>query len=120
MPTSFQDSSNKTNPNSNTIDMILTEIKQYLQELYHDQLEQIILFGSRARGDYSPESDFDILIVLKPEFNYWQEIEKTSDFISTISLKFDIVVSRAFAKSNEFKQSNSPFFLNVKREGIIL
>lgn len=98
----------------------IAEIKQIIQELYQEQLDKIILFGSRARGDNRPDSDFDLLIILKNDFNYSQEIEKTSHFISKISLKFDLVFSRIFATSDEFLNKNTPFFLNVRREGIIL
>jgi uncharacterized protein len=48
------------------------------------------LFGSRARGDHHADSDVDILIVLKKPFNYSQEIEKTSIFISELSLECDL------------------------------
>ena len=100
--------------------LIFRELKQFLHELYQDKLDKIILFGSRARGDHSSESDFDVLIVLKNDFNYSQEIEKTSIFISKLSLKFDFVISRVFAKTNDFQSKNTPFFLNVRKEGIIL
>lgn len=100
--------------------LIFRELKQFLHELYQDKLDKIILFGSRARGDHDSESDFDVLIVLKNDFNYSQEIEKTSIFISKLSLKFDLVISRVFAKTNDFKSKNTPFFLNVRKEGIIL
>jgi predicted nucleotidyltransferase len=99
---------------------ILTKIKNFIQELYQDELDKIILFGSRARGDYRHDSDYDILIVLKNEFNYSQEIEKTSNFIAKLSLNYDLVISRSFTNSCDYSNSKTPFFLNVKREGIVL
>ncbi len=33
------------------------------------EIDKIILFGSRARGDYTEESDWDILIVTKEKLN---------------------------------------------------
>jgi predicted nucleotidyltransferase len=100
--------------------LILSEIKYFLKEIYQSKLEQIILFGSRARKEHNRESDFDILIILKDSFNYSEEIEKTSKIIADLSLKFDVVISRVFAKSEDFKSEKTPFFLNVRREGIIL
>ncbi len=99
---------------------ILTKIKNFIRELYQQELDKIILFGSRARGDYRPDSDWDILIVLKNGFNYSEEIEKTSDFLCQLSLKYDLVISRSFTNSWEYANSKSPFFLNVKKEGIVL
>jgi uncharacterized protein len=102
------------------ITKILEEIIIFTRKLYKDQLDKIILFGSRARGDNHPNSDIDILIVLKHTFNYSQEIEKTSNFIAELSLQFDVVISRVFAETNDLQLQNTPFFLNVRKEGIIL
>lgn len=35
------------------------------RELYGDELVEVLLYGSRARGDHCPESDLDILVVRK-------------------------------------------------------
>ena len=40
----------------------LAQIVERLIEAY--QPEQIYLFGSKARGDYGPDSDFDLLVVV--------------------------------------------------------
>ena len=38
-------------------------LKEYLQQLYQDNLDRVILFGSQARGEAEIDSDVDILIV---------------------------------------------------------
>ncbi|HKN47979.1 MAG TPA: nucleotidyltransferase domain-containing protein [Candidatus Polarisedimenticolia bacterium] len=40
----------------------LEEIVELLKRAYHP--ERIYLFGSRARGDDGPDSDFDLLVVV--------------------------------------------------------
>ncbi len=102
------------------ITKILEKTKIFLQKTYQDNLDKVILFGSRARGDHHADSDLDILIVLKQPFNYSQEIEKTSIFIAELSLEFDLVISRVFTENNDFQSKNTPFFLNVRKEGITL
>jgi len=37
------------------------------------EIDKIILFGSRARGDYREESDYDILIVTKEKLDWKKE-----------------------------------------------
>ncbi|MBC5797569.1 nucleotidyltransferase domain-containing protein [Anabaena aphanizomenioides LEGE 00250] len=103
-----------------TVNRILEEVKAFLQKTYQDNLDKVILFGSRARGDHHADSDLDILIVLKEPFNYSQEVEKTSIFISELSLEFDLVISRVFAETKDFNSKNTPFFMNVRKEGVIL
>ena len=68
------------------VNKILEKVKTFLQKTYQDNLDQVILFGSRVRGDHHADSDVDILIVLKQPFNYSQEVEITSVFISELSL----------------------------------
>jgi predicted nucleotidyltransferase len=53
-----------------TEDMAESIIKEVINETlkaYNLEAEKIILFGSRARGDYKKDSDWDILLVIKQE-----------------------------------------------------
>lgn len=99
---------------------ILVQIKNYLTNLYQDQLEAIILYGSQARKDAQEYSDIDLLIILKSTINPYQEIDKTSHFVSQICLDYDIVISRHFISSSKFRTGNTPFLYNVKKEGIAI
>ncbi len=56
---------------------IVTEFRQRLQQLYSERLEQVIIFGSQARGDVVEGSDIDVMIVLKGEVNVGEEISRT-------------------------------------------
>jgi len=72
---------------------IFNILQSDLTHLLGEKLEVVYLYGSQARGDAHPDSDIDILIVLRDEFNYFEMIEKTSYITSTISLNFDVVIS---------------------------
>ncbi len=45
----------------------LEAYKNYLLEKLPNQIERIVLFGSKARGDGTPDSDVDLLIVINGE-----------------------------------------------------
>lgn len=97
---------------------ILKELQWALQRELGDQLEDILLFGSRARGEDRPDSDVDVLILLKGEFDYGELIRRTSSLVAALSLEHDIVISRAFATKARFETEQSPFYINVRREAV--
>ena len=99
---------------------IIELIKSWFGVHYGDRVSQIVLYGSQARGEAKPDSDIDILIVLRQGFDYAQEIERTSEFIQELSLRYDTVISRAFISDFRFNHEKSPFLLNVHQEGIDL
>lgn len=99
---------------------VLSKLKNYLETLYQDELEQIILFGSQARGEAKLESDIDVLIILKNPFSYYNEVHEISQFISDLCLEENLFVSCCFTNKEQWKTENNVFFRNIKREGIAL
>ena len=97
---------------------ILKKLKKGLLEIYGDQVDRILLYGSRARGDARPDSDIDILVVLKDDFNYSKILELSSDFAASLSLENDVVISRAFVSKEQFEHRQTPFLMNVRREAV--
>ena len=100
--------------------VILTDLRHRLTELYGSKLEQLILFGSQARGDAVEGSDVDVLIVLSGEVRPGEEIRRTGGIVAELSLVNDLVFSCAFVSKQRFMEEKSPFLLNVRREGIAL
>ena len=43
----------------------LRRLRAELEQRYGQKLERLILFGSRARGDAGPESDWDMAVVVR-------------------------------------------------------
>jgi predicted nucleotidyltransferase len=87
-----------------------------------DPSVEIILYGSRARGDANPESDYDFLILtdgdvtLKREDNFRRQlfpIELETGAVLTV-----ILVSRK--DWNSALYGAMPFYQNVVRDGVIL
>jgi len=55
--------------------------------------EKIILFGSRARGDHRPDSDFDILVVMTQDVEQpWNLARDLRRAVGLIGYGKDIVV----------------------------
>ena len=100
-------------------DEILELFLQDMQKQLGVHLKQIILFGSRARGDAVSDSDYDCLAVLD------ETSPKIKDIIDEIAGEFLYqynVVFSVFPISEEKyrQQRHSPFLMNVHREGVVL
>ena len=97
---------------------IVQILRQELELLLGDELEAVYLFGSQARGDARPDSDIDVLVVLRGDFDYGELIQRTSRVVADLSLRYDVVISRTFVSQDSFSNEYSPFLINVRREAV--
>ena len=102
------------------MEAILRTLRSEMARVLGDRLEQVLLFGSQARGEARPDSDIDILVVVRGECDYADLIRRTSPIIAALSLRYDVVISRAFVSRERYEREQSPFLLNVRREGIVI
>ena len=54
-------------------DPVLKSFGAGIRALYGDNLERVVLYGSRARGDARQDSDYDVAVFLKTLVSRWQE-----------------------------------------------
>lgn len=74
---------------------VLTEVVRRLTSQFAPW--QIWLFGSRARGDHSDASDFDLLVVVEGSPDVWALAGEMRWALRPLRASFDIVVEpRAF------------------------
>jgi predicted nucleotidyltransferase len=99
---------------------ILNQLKQDLTKLYSDRLINLTLFGSQARGDQDPESDIDVLVVLRSPVNPGEEIKRSGKIVADLSLEHDVVISCIFIAETDYQTRNSNLLRNIHKEGILL
>ena len=97
----------------------LKTLKSKLKKELNDSYVDMILFGSKARGDANKDSDIDLLLVI----NNKQCIEKADEVLFDIQMQYDIynVNMLIYLESNyknQLKNTKNTFFGNVKKEGI--
>lgn len=88
---------------------------------HEQQIVEVILFGSKARGNSAPDSDVDVLILAKNEDRQLQKaISKIS---SQVDLDFDILLNSLLIADERWRQMSKERFSlcrNVERDGILL
>jgi predicted nucleotidyltransferase len=99
---------------------IIKLIRQKVNEI--DNTVEVILYGSRARGDNRRDSDWDVMILLKRK-DVDKKVEQTFRHnLLDIELEIGVPVSVfVYSKSDwEGKYSITPLFRSIKKEGILI
>jgi len=97
---------------------LLIELNRELRLIYGNQLVGVYLFGYYARGEQDPESDLDILIVLRDYDSYSAEVKRTGRLISGLSIEHGISISRKFIRQSEWKRGDSLRVRNIRDEAM--
>ncbi len=99
---------------------ILIELRSHFEQIYDSRLVTMVLYGSQARGDAHPDSDIDVLVVLKAPVQAGIEIDRTLQIVADLSLQNDEVISCLFMDEQRFTHYNGPLLRNIRKEGIAL
>ncbi|MCU0285543.1 MAG: nucleotidyltransferase domain-containing protein [Acidobacteria bacterium] len=94
---------------------IIRELNTELKQKYDDFLG-ITFFGSRCRGDFNEESDFDIVIMFSKNPG-WQREREILGIVLEKELEYDIIIDAKIYHEKEIKKQNTPFRVAVCMEG---
>jgi uncharacterized protein len=97
---------------------LMKELKEGLATIYGDKLKAVYLYGSYARGDYRKGSDVDVMVLLRDYKSYWKEYYRCSDYVSDVSLNYDVTISCILIKEIQWKESDKPVLHNIRKEGM--
>ena len=99
---------------------LINQVKTCLINIYGQSIKEVILYGSFARGRATRDSDIDILVLVDESINPFEVRESISDLLFDILLEEGEFASVIVIPEKIFKSYNSPFMLNVKKEGVIV
>lgn len=101
-------------------------LKPYIEQLkmlYGDKLHSVVLYGSYARGDETPDSDIDIMIFVnmtEEELSVYED--QLSDLTYDFNMEYetDIEPVEKSVSFFDYWADVYPFYKNVKKDGISL
>jgi predicted nucleotidyltransferase len=100
-------------------DPTLIRFRAALSELYGDRIERVVLFGSRARGDAKPDSDYDVAVFLRDMGDRGRELYRLAD-IGTDVLYSGGGVINALAYPAGAYRDRTPLMREIRLDGIDL
>ena len=99
----------------------MREFSKRLRDKLGSRLVTVLLYGSKARGDYKADSDTDLFVLVK------KDSLSTSRMITRITCQideaFDVSLTPivwSLYEQGRNLEMGSPYFVSVYREGIVL
>jgi len=99
----------------------VNDFSHQLKSLLGNNIKQILLFGSKARGDFHKESDIDIFILIDKADSILRK--KIASLTTKILLKHAILLSPKIVEESHFsflKHLETAFAKNIEKDGIKL
>lgn len=101
---------------------ILDVLKDRLSSEFGELIKHIVLFGSRAQKKDTELSDYDILIILKDDYN-WKLKSKINSVCYDIAVDHTIFIDPIIISENELNNTlrgKQPIIANTIKNGIYL
>jgi predicted nucleotidyltransferase len=104
----------------NNTRIILKELKDSLIQGFGENINSVILFGSRSTGLANENSDYDIVVILKNDYDrtYEKQLIKT---VYQFELEKDVLTDIHLISVNQMNNTlkgKDPLFVNAIKNGI--
>jgi predicted nucleotidyltransferase len=97
-------------------DPVIVRLRTALQAAYGDRLKRAMLFGSRARGDHRPDSDYDVAVFIERAEPLARELDRLAEISTDILLDTGTVVSAKPFPAGAW-HARTGFMGELRREG---
>jgi predicted nucleotidyltransferase len=97
----------------------LDNYRKALAEEFPGLVEEILVFGSKARGEAAPDSDLDVLLIIRNQAAHLKRDLRRTGYLLAATL--DAVPSILAYSKEEWesrKRSGSPFRKAVERDAV--
>ena len=83
--------------------------------------DRMILFGSQARGDARPDSDWDLLVLLDKNKITYEDENKYAYPLADMGWDYGVYISvKMYTQKEWTNHSFTPFYQNVQKDGILI
>jgi len=85
-------------------------------------VKQIILFGSKARGDADKDSDIDLIIIVEGSV-HWKDEKAIVECLFDIGIQHDVIFSPLVVSTEEWESEqfkSFQVFCEIQRDGAVV
>ena len=98
----------------------VTEAVTLLQQ--HFPIQQVILFGSKARGDDDEYSDIDLLLVTDHKL-HWKEEKAIVELLFDVGMKYDVIFTPLDVPMEDWNDgifTQFPIYPEILQDGVTI
>ena len=100
-------------------EQVIKQFKQELVERFPDKVVTVLVYGSKARGDYHDESDIDVLVITKE--SDWKFTDKIREIGYALDEEIDYRLSIQVMSEEKvayLRENNFQFAQNIFRDAV--
>ena len=97
---------------------LIQNFKAELLNTFGSRYSSLVLFGSFARGEARPDSDIDLLLVLKDSVHGKDDLESVIPIVSKFLLDFGVIFSVTIKTEKEMLTQKEGLMRNIALEGV--
>jgi predicted nucleotidyltransferase len=98
---------------------LLARIKTCLEDVFGGRLRGVVLYGSEARGEATPDSDIDVLVLLTGPVALGRDLRTIIDVLYPLQLEIERPIHAMPVDINFYEAGEFALYRNAKREGIL-
>lgn len=99
---------------------LLKQVRVCLEAVFADRLKGLVLFGSEARRQAGPESDIDLMVLLKGPVQFGRDLETIIHALYPLQLETDRLIDAWPADVDSYEAQEFAIYRNARREGVRL
>lgn len=106
---------------SNVEQKAVSDFLTRLRSTYGDRVRQAMLFGSKARGEATADSDIDVAVIVADET--WEVRDEICKFSADVSLQYDVLLDArviGVARWQYMREIRAGLYQNISSEAIPL
>ena len=105
------------------LENLLKIYREELEKVTDDRVKKVILYGSYARGDFRPDSDVDVMVLVDADVDNVSPLErKICDITYDFNNEHETDIMPVVQSKDHFDywKNADMFYHNVEKEGVVI